>query len=108
MPLDLQIRAAIRPKSLNRDTRTIEVILSTGADVDRGGFIERLEVSARAIDLSELPVPVLDTHRRESTRDILGTVTSARIEGGLLIGNITISKRHEALLDDIEDRKSVV
>lgn len=103
MPLDLQIRAAIRPKSLNRDSRTIEVILSTGADVDRGGFIERLEVSARAVDLSELPVPVLDTHRRESTRDILGTVTSARIEGGLLIGNITISKRHEALLDDIEE-----
>ncbi|PTV93497.1 Mu-like prophage major head subunit gpT [Rhodobacter aestuarii] len=103
MPLDLQIRAAMRPKSLNREARTVEAILSTGADVDRGGFIERLEISGRAIDLSELPVPVLDTHRRESTRDILGSLTAARVEGGLLIGTLTISKRHEALLDDIEE-----
>lgn len=103
MPLDLQIRAAMRPKSLNREARTVEAILSTGADVDRGGFIERLEISGRAIDLSELPVPLLDTHRRESTRDILGNLTAARVEGGLLIGTITISKRHEALLDDIEE-----
>lgn len=103
MPLDLQIRAAMRPKSLNREARTVEAILSTGADVDRGGFIERLEISGRAIDLSELPVPVLDTHRRESTRDILGNLTAARVEGGLLVGTITISKRHAALLDDIEE-----
>lgn len=103
MPLDLQIRAAMRPKSLNRDTRTVEAVLSTGADVDRGGFIERLEISGRAIDLSELPVPLLDTHRRESTRDILGNLTAARVEGGLLVGTITISKRHEVLLDDIEE-----
>jgi hypothetical protein len=103
MPLDLQTRAAFRPKSLNRETRTIEAILSTGADVDRGGYIERLEISGRAIDLTELPVPVLDTHRRESTRDILGSLTAARIEGGLLVGTITISKRHAALLDDIEE-----
>jgi phage major head subunit gpT-like protein/phage head maturation protease len=103
MPLDLQIRAAVRPKTLNREARTVEAILSTGADVDRGDFIERLEISARAVDQSEMPVPVLDTHRRESTRDILGTVTAIRFEGGLLIGTITISKRHEALLDDIEE-----
>lgn len=103
MPLDLQIRAAMRAKSLNREARTVEAILSTGADVDRGGFIERLEISGRAIDLSELPVPVLDTHRRESTRDILGNLTAARVEGGLLVGTITISKRHAALLDDIEE-----
>lgn len=103
MPLDLQIRAAMRPKSLNRDTRTVEAILSTGADVDRGGYIERLEISGRAIDLSELPVPVLDTHRRDGINDILGNLTAARVEGGLLIGTITISKRHEALLDDIEE-----
>lgn len=103
MPLDLQIRAAMRPKSLNRDARTVEAILSTGADVDRGGFVERLEISGRAVDLSELPVPLLDTHRRESTRDILGSLTAARVEGSLLIGTITISKRHEALLDDIEE-----
>lgn len=103
MPLDLQIRAAMRPKSLNRETRTVEAILSTGADVDRGGYVERLEISGRAVDLSELPVPLLDSHRRESTRDILGNLTAARVEGGLLIGTITISKRHEALLDDIED-----
>lgn len=103
MPLDLQIRVAMRPKSLNRDTRTVEAILSTGADVDRGGYIERLEISGRAIDLSELPVPVLDTHRRDGINDILGNLTAARVEGGLLIGTITISRRHEALLDDIEE-----
>lgn len=103
MPLDLQIRAAMRPKSLNREARTVEAILSTGADVDRGNFDERLEVSDRAVDLSEIPVPVLDTHHRDSTRDILGSVTAARVEGRQLIGKITISKRHEGLLDDIED-----
>ena len=103
MPLDLQIRAAMRPKSLNREARTVEAILSTGADVDRGSFDERLEVSDRAVDLSEIPVPVLDTHHRDSTRDILGSVTAAWVEGRQLIGKVTISKRHEALLDDIED-----
>lgn len=103
MPLDLHCRAAMRPKSLNREARTVEAILSTGADVDRGGFIERLEISGRAVDLSELPVPVLDTHRRDSTRDILGNLTAVRVEGGQLIGTITISRRHEALLDDIEE-----
>lgn len=103
MPLDMQIRAAMRPATLNREARTVEAILSTGADVDRGGFTERLEITARAVDLSELPVPVLDTHRRESTRDILGTVTSVRLEGGQLIGTLTISKRHAALIDDIAE-----
>jgi len=82
------------------------VILSTGAAVLRHGFeavfTEQHEISADAVDLSRLPVPVLDGHRQDGVASILGTLESASIEGGVLVGTVKISARHELLIDDIE------
>jgi hypothetical protein len=106
MPLDFQTRAAFAPKSLNRDARTVDVILSSGAPVQRQGFegpySERLEISAKAINLSRLPVSLLDTHRQDGVDSILGSLIAAKVEGGQLVGTVRLSARHPAILDDIE------
>jgi len=106
MPLDMQTRAAFRPTTLDRKNRTVEVILSTGAPVIRHGFdgpfSERLEISARAVDLSRMPVPVLDGHRQDGVSSILGALENVRFEGGAMLGTVRISARHELLMDDIE------
>jgi phage head maturation protease len=106
MPLDMQTRAAFRPRTLDRKNRTVAVTLSTGAPVTRAGFdgpyTERLEISPAAVDLSRLPVSVLDGHRQDSVADILGTLESVTFEDGAMVGIVKISARYEALLDDIE------
>lgn len=106
MPLDLQTRAEFRPATLDRKQRTVELILSTGAPVQRmgidGPFTERLRISAEAVDLSRLPVPLLDGHRQDGVDSILGTLEAARIEDGQLVGRVRLSARRADLLDDIE------
>jgi phage head maturation protease len=106
MPLDMQTRAAFQPTTLDRKNRTVGVILSTGAPVIRadfdGAFVERLEISPKAVDLSRMPVSVLDGHRQDGVASILGTLESVTFDGGALIGVVRVSARHELLLDDIE------
>ncbi len=77
--MTIHLRAAeLRPSTLNNDTRTVEAIASTGAEVTRAGFTERLDLSGA--DLSRLiGGPVLDGHRRETTRDQLGVIDAAEI-----------------------------
>lgn len=105
MPLDLYTRADLSPSTLKREERTVEAVLTTGAPVQRygfdGPFTERLDVRAEAVDLSRMPVPVLDGHRQDGVSSILGTLLSVRFEAGKMIGTIRISARHSALLDDI-------
>lgn len=63
---------------MNNDARTVEAIASTGAEVTRAGFTERLDLSGA--DLSRLiGGPVLDGHRRETTRDQLGVIDAAEV-----------------------------
>ena len=106
MPLDLHTRATFSPTTLDRKARTVDVVLSTGAPVLRfgfeGQFTEQLAVTPEAVDLSRLPVSLLDGHRQEGVSSILGTLVSARFETGKLIGTLRISTRHEGILDDIE------
>lgn len=77
--MTIHLRAAApRVSTINHDDRTVEAIASTGADVQRGGFIERLDLGA--VDLSRLiGAPVLDAHRSASTRDQLGVVEAAEV-----------------------------
>lgn len=101
------IRAAFSPSSIDEKARTVELIASTGAGVVRhdfeGPFVEMLEVTARALDLSRLEgMPLLDAHRQTSLKDILGVVTGARIEAGKLIVAVKISARAEEYWSDIK------
>lgn len=69
---------APRPTTLDRAARTVEAIVSTGIDVARSGYVERLDLSGA--DLSQLVGgPVLDAHRTASTRDQLGVVEAAEL-----------------------------
>ncbi|MEV8466085.1 hypothetical protein AB0T83_04705 [Fluviibacterium sp. DFM31] len=48
--MTIQLRAATpRPTSFDPDARTIEAIVSTGADTVRPGFIERLDLTGADI-----------------------------------------------------------
>lgn len=64
MPETLQIltrRATLAPASLDPEGMTVEATISTFADVQRAGFIERL--SPAGLDASRLiGAPVLDGH----------------------------------------------
>ena len=44
METELIMRAALSPSTFNKDARTIEAVISTGADVNRGAYIERLSL----------------------------------------------------------------
>jgi HK97 family phage prohead protease len=70
--------AAFRPSTLDAAARTVEAIVSTGADVQRGATVERLDL--KGADLARLiGGPVLDGHRAETTRDVLGIVEAAAL-----------------------------
>ncbi len=95
---------AFTPKTLDRTKRTVEAVVSTGADVPRPGFTERLDLSGA--DMSRMiGAPVLNAHRQGSITDALGVVESARMEGGRMIATLRFSRRPEAdaVMDDIED-----
>lgn len=84
---DLLIRSAsLTPQTANPETRTVEVVWSTGAGVRRrdmnGEYIERLSLESSAVDLSRLlGASVLDAHRQGAVRDVLGAVRTAQVDG---------------------------
>lgn len=91
--LDIQMRqVSVMPESVNAESRTFDIVFTTGADVERYDwsegerYIEELVVSPEAVDLSRLNngAPVLDTHSSYDLDDIVAGVVpgSARIEGG--------------------------
>lgn len=84
--MSLHLRAeSFRPTTFDPEARTIEAIASTGAAVARPGYTEVLDL--RGADLSRLVgAPVLDGHKRDTTRDQLGVIEAARMTPeGLLV-----------------------
>ena len=83
-------RALAAPATVNRAARTVEVVWSTGARARNfvpplGPIIEELDMRPEAVRMDALRsgrAPVLDTHRRAGTRDVLGRVIAARLEAG--------------------------
>lgn len=83
--------APVRPSSVDAEARTFEAVISTGAAVQRGGFVEILDLDA--VDPATLAgLPVLDSHRQTSGRDVLGRIVSARREGDSLIAAFRLSE----------------
>jgi HK97 family phage prohead protease len=104
----LETRALdFRPASADDEARTVELVAATGEGVRRedfeGPFVERLSVTAQAVDLSRVEgMPLLDNHKRVGLEDVLGVVRSARIENGLLIITVQVSERAEPVWRDIK------
>ncbi len=92
--------ASFTPSSYDAAKRTIGVVWSTGAPVTRndyeGPFTERLDMSADAVDLSQLRgAPVLNSHDRFDVRSILGVVENPAVDGGRGTATVRFSDRPE-------------
>lgn len=75
--------AAFTPSTYSAEARTVELVLSTGAAVDRHYFVEELEISAAAVDIGRVAqgvVPLLDSHNRWGINANLGTIVAVRFE----------------------------
>lgn len=89
---------SLTPESYDPVAHTVEAILSTGAAVQRSYFVEELEITAEAVDLSRVVggvCPLLDTHNQYELAAQIGRIISARIEGGQLIGVIQFDQTDE-------------
>jgi len=83
-------RTLAAPTSVDRATRSVDVVWSTGARARNfvpslGGITEELDMSPNAVRMAQLGsgnAPVLNTHRSSDARDVLGRVIAARLEGG--------------------------
>jgi HK97 family phage prohead protease len=91
--------ATFAPSTWNAEAGTIETVISTFADVVRrdakGAYLERLDPTG--LDLSGLDgAPLLDGHRTESARDVIGSIVGHRMEGGKLVATIRLSQAADA------------
>ena len=83
-------RALAAPATVDAAARTVEVIWSTGARARNfvpplGPILEELDMAPAAVRMDGLRggrAPVLDSHRRGGSHDVLGRVIAARIEAG--------------------------
>lgn len=92
---------SIVPESYDADNHTVEVILSSGAAVQRYYFIEELEISDAAIDLGRVTAgvcPLLDTHNQYELSAQIGRVVSARVENAQLIGTVQFDQTDQGQL----------
>lgn len=92
------------PTSVDLDARTVEAIVSTGADAQRNGYIERLPLGGA--DLSRMiGAPVLDAHNSSSTRNQLGVIESAEMlpEGLWVRAKFRNNSAAQAVLADIAE-----
>ncbi|MCY0149857.1 Mu-like prophage major head subunit gpT family protein [Hoeflea sp. G2-23] len=93
LPNGTQKRAApLRASTWNAEELTFDIILSTGAAVERGGFTEILDLSGATWPET---IPLLDSHRSGSLDDNIGDVTNIRLEGAEIIGTAKLSKHSE-------------
>jgi hypothetical protein len=83
----LMLRAAVQPKTVNAEERTVEVCFTSGADVLRYDwsrdqwYIQRLRVDSKSVDLTRLKsgAPLLNSHSQWSLESVLGVVEDAWI-----------------------------
>lgn len=92
-------RATFSPSSLNREKRTVRVTVSTGAAVNRRGYVEKLTLPEPQ---SIIGLPVLNSHRQDSLDHLVGRVIGSGRDAEGLWADIQISERAEWLLDEIE------
>jgi phage major head subunit gpT-like protein len=103
----LSFRADIVPSSIDKEDRTVDVIWSTGSEVERyewwsdERYIEKLSMKPEHIRLERLNLgaALLDTHSSWSVSDMLGAVVpgSASVSGGKGRAKVKFSRR-----DDVE------
>lgn len=80
----------------------VPCVLSTDVPVDRGTYVEVLEHTPAAVDLSRAPLPLIEGH--DASRVNIGVVEGLKIAGGKLRGIVRFgtSARARELLADVK------
>ena len=92
----LTVRA---PETINENTRTLDLVIATETPVDMYDW-QRREVVPEVLlakgCVMPNQVPMLDTHSRWSTGDVLGSVTGKKVVGEQVRGTAIFSQVEEA------------
>jgi hypothetical protein len=83
--------AAVSWPSYDAEAHTVEVVLSSGAAVQREYGIEVLQIKPSAVNLKRLGtcgIPVIDSHNMSGIAGVLGHLQRAWFDGGNLVGLI--------------------
>jgi phage head maturation protease len=83
------------PLSFNRETRSVNAVISRGSPVTRFYGVERLRVDKKSVILDRMQsggVPLLDSHNNTGISSALGRVRSAWFDGGALMGSLTFNQ----------------
>lgn len=78
------------PQTFDADAGTVDVTLTTGAPVQRGGHVEVLAIGPENVEFAQR-IPLLDSHRQQSIADIKGSVSNIRFEPGAIVATLNIS-----------------
>ena len=97
--LNLEIRSApFAPSTWNAEARTVEAVISTGADVQRrdarGPYTERLDLSG--VDPASLVGLPVQVNHETTTKATVGVIAAARREGAALVATIRFSAADDA------------
>jgi hypothetical protein len=105
---ELRTRAGqLCPGSIDLDNHTVEAVLGTqGAcfSLDlktRKSFLEVYLMSGAVLPAQ---VPLCDTHNRESTSKVLGSVRELRVENDCLVGRIFVASTEYGVWSKIRDK----
>lgn len=100
--------ACFRSETFDAEARTVELVWSTGAEVDRGFYIERLSMDADAVDLSRLNngAALLNSHNMYDLSSQIGVVEKAWLEGSDGVALVRFSERDEVagIVQDVQGR----
>ncbi len=88
------------------DIAFVEATITTGADVQRRGYLERLAITPEAMSVPT-SVPLLDNHRNGSFRDLLGSASDFRFEPGAIVAMLRITDPAAQAAVERGDVKSV-
>ena len=105
-------QAVIQPETLNEESRTVQVVFSTGAAVKREFFFsdpifEELSLKKDHVQLSRLNsgAPFLNNHNARDLNDVIGVVEKASTDGKVGTATVRFSKRAavDAIFQDVKD-----
>ena len=99
----LEMRADIAPGSINEEARTVELVWTTGAQVERfsykrwEAYMEELSLDAAHVRMERLEAgaPLLDTHSRYEISNIIGVVESATLSNSEGTAVVRFAKSEE-------------
>ena len=108
----LGLRASIVPDSFNEEARTVDLVWTTGARVERGffdRFLEELSLDPKHVRMGRLTngAPLLDAHDGQSNSGVIGVVESASLapaEGRATVRFAKEDERAESIFRKVRDK----